>query len=606
MFPGRPLLPRSRRPLSSPHGGGPPAAAAAATSPFKSFHFHHHIMVHSAFSNLRRGPEVGTVVHVPSFFPALHGAHAYGLQQHLRLATESLGKLDAGRKDQNQVPFDETQHLLLRPASDTPGGNERRQQLRLGHPWVCDYEVKNIRLFKKNHTGRLMSLFDNNGTFIGEGLFSRQASIVLRILNRSPTTSASSSNSSSSNSSSSNSSSIGERSVEELLRSRFLDALRRRGFNPETRQNTNSSNNSNTNSSSSNSSSSSRRIYEVGSADVWRAIDGEADGLPGVDIDVFGSAVVMRLHSRALVPHSAFLVSLVKSTLKPSTLCLQTLQSNKEKHAQDGAEYRSELLVGTSSEVWVEVFGSRLPVPLHLPPLYSFSSSIISSPFLLPLLRRCCAGGSLLTVDACMRGVGVPCVRGASAKRKEKEGGKEEDWGVCYCGSVGRWEEEGADNLVMVESAETINALNEKTAAANGVADKVTCIYTGDTQKELVSMKSSGLRFRAVYVHLPPTVRFASAERGGQFGRWFRPSLKGVLSQWSAAAALVEEGGLLMTSLLLPLNKEQWAFDAFSKAAENTGKRAALVYRSAAGFNAKQLAVHTDLWKEQIFCLQLR
>ncbi|KAL8428760.1 hypothetical protein ACSSS7_006999 [Eimeria intestinalis] len=263
------------------------------------------------------------VARLPSSFHAVHPAHAC-IHHHLSgLATAAHGKVHASHADkEKEMHFDErTQHLLLRPASETPGGKERRQLLRLGHPWIFDYEVENIRFFNKQHTGRLLSVFDSDGTFIGEGLFSRQAAIVLRILNHSQisnnstSNSSNSSNNSSSSSNSSNSSSniisIGEKYVRELFRSRFLDALKRRGFTPEIQRNidsssnssssnsssSNSSNSSSSNSSSSNSSSSnsrSVRVFEIGSEDVWRAVDGEADGLPGIDVDVFGSREVER------------------------------------------------------------------------------------------------------------------------------------------------------------------------------------------------------------------------------------------------------------------------------------------------------------------------
>lgn len=89
-------------------------------------------------------------------------------------------------------------------------------------------------------------------------------------------------------------------------------------------------------------------------------------------------------------------------------------------------------------------------------------------------------------------------------------------------------------------------------------------------------------RFRGVYIHLNPNVRFSAAERGGQFGRWFRPSLRGLESQWSAAAALVEKGGLLATSLLLPVDLSSWALRSLCRAAETAGKRPSLIFTSAA------------------------
>ncbi|KAL8426751.1 hypothetical protein Efla_002265 [Eimeria flavescens] len=481
--------------------------------------------------------------------------------------------------------------VVLRPPSATPGGAARRQQLLVGHPWIFDFEIANIKHLSKQQTGQLLPVFNHDGRYLGSGLFSRQASIALRLLTRANATINSSSSSSSSRSSSSN---FEEGvAVEELLRSRFRRALRLRGISLEEQTNSSSSNCS----SSSNSSSSSRKC-------VWRAVDGEADGLPGVELDFYGEAAVLRLHSEAAKAHASLFISLVEKAFNPKVFCLQTLSSKKEKLAQNGAEYHSELLRGSDAESEVEVSGVSLPVHLFLPPFAAFANPL--SP-LLPLLRRVCRGGSLLTVDACMRGLGMSCVK--RERREERRGGREEGEGLLGReeGSEGKDAEgDGAESLVMLETSEIMNAMNEKAAAANGVADAVNCIYTADACKELVSFRSSGLRFRAVYIHVYPKVRFSASERGGQFGRWFRPSLRGIESQWSAAAALVETSGLLITSLLLPVDRTNWAIQGLLEAAEKANRRASLVYSSAATPDAKLLTAQTDKWSEQVFCVQLR
>lgn len=80
-----------------------------------------------------------------------------------------------------------------------------------------------------------------------------------------------------------------EGSIGPLLHSRFIAALQRRGFPCKQQEAANSGSTSSSASSSikTYSSSSSASIREEPS--VWRAVDGEADRLPGMEVDVYGS-----------------------------------------------------------------------------------------------------------------------------------------------------------------------------------------------------------------------------------------------------------------------------------------------------------------------------
>lgn len=90
-----------------------------------------------------------------------------------------------------------------------------------------------------------------------------------------------------------------------------------------------------------------------------------------------------------------------------------------------------------------------------------------------------------------------------------------------------------------------------------------------------------------MYVHLQPAVRFAANQRAGQFGRWFRPSLRGFEARWTAAAALVEKGGLLVVSLQLPVHLNAWAVRSLARAAQTAERKPALVFASAASPNSR-------------------
>ena len=123
--------------------------------------------------------------------------------------------------------------------------------------------------------GSPLSLFWPAGTYLGSGLFSRQASVAIRMVTRS----SKASSSSSSNRCDRASDAPNEGPLSKLLCDRFRAAvycrrLRSAGKPPP----------ADSTSTDSRSSSSSTEL-----PDVWRAVDGEADGLPGVEVDVYGS-----------------------------------------------------------------------------------------------------------------------------------------------------------------------------------------------------------------------------------------------------------------------------------------------------------------------------
>ncbi|CDJ49081.1 hypothetical protein, conserved [Eimeria brunetti] len=389
-------------------------------------------------------------------------------------------------------------------------------------------------------TGKLLPVYDSDGRYLGSGLFSRQASVAVRMITHRSSSSGSSSSSSSSNSSSSDAPDEG--SLTQILCDRFRAAVNRRRLyhsrqlQPAGCTATGSSSSSNSSSSSSSSS--------TGVPDVWRAVDGEADGLPGVEVDVYGSAVVLRLSSQSVLPYRDRFVSLIKETLKGDTLSVQVLNSKKEKQAQGGAEYVSELELGSDPTAWVSGIGIGL---------CSSSSSSSSS-----------SGSSSSSSSSRSEQAGR---RSNDEERQERGGGVQQ---------------QGAASLVLLEASQAVHTLNEKAAAANNLAAAVSCIYSEDILKELIHMKASALRFRGVYIHLNPHVRFAAAERGGQFGRWFRPCLRGVQQQLTAAAALVEAGGLLAASLQVPIHLSSWLQHSICRAVETAGKKPSLVFASAA------------------------
>lgn len=112
------------------------------------------------------------------------------------------------------------------------------------------------------------------GEYLGSGIFSRQASVAVRMMIQRH------------NSSSTDAAPVPGGPLASLFRARFLDALRRRGVTP--RHQTVSSSSPNESSCTANGGSNNNNILNGSGHSVWRALDGEADGLPGVEVDVYG------------------------------------------------------------------------------------------------------------------------------------------------------------------------------------------------------------------------------------------------------------------------------------------------------------------------------
>lgn len=168
---------------------------------------------------------------------------------------------------------------------------------------------------------------------------------------------------------------------------------------------------------------------------------------------------------------------------------------------QGGAEYASELVLGSDPISWVSVFGLSHPVHLFFPPFAAFSRHSLQ---LLPLLRRHCAGATVLSVNGSSKGIGIGCCSSnksrsgfsSSAVQHEGHSGQNVKSKLDRTPTpVSPAQQEGASSLVLLNTSHTVHALDEQAAAANELSSAVSCIHTEDLLKELTSMKASALRW---------------------------------------------------------------------------------------------------------------
>ncbi|PFH35060.1 hypothetical protein BESB_059470 [Besnoitia besnoiti] len=362
----------------------------------------------------------------------------------------------------------------------------------------------------------------------------------------------------------------------------------------------------------------------------YRAVAGEADGLPGLEIDVFESCVgresaraqtvqVVRLNSVSARPLLPLVVDICSKELPPATcIAVQSIQSNKEKLAQEGAEFVTELVHGEDPCVWFETRSlpvrAELVTHLLLPPFAAYSPScqhLQRTCFHLTESLRAQFGArlSLLTVRAGARAIGVISALSAEAEATQTAADRAPEargrLGAALAGAP-EWSAK-VENVVLVEEAEALADLASQMARRNGLAEKTTIFTRVDVDVELEKMTRSHLKFHLAYLHFPPAIKFRPSQRHGQFGAGYRPSFRGVSRSLSTSLDLLHPGGVLVYSLLLPKEESRdVGFDLLRAAVQATGKKAVLLGTWGSNSDQRFLVSHNDLWYEHVYCVRLQ
>lgn len=159
-------------------------ANVSVSSFYSSVHAQRRGAIRASLSDTRVGNQCVSGVQGASLrrdlFPALPPQQM--MQRYLHSipsgAASDVKGTDRGEKE-TETPWGETEGhkkcfvgaalsidkcVVLHPPSDIPGGPQRREQIRLGHPWLFDYEIGNIRFLTKEQTGQLLPVYDNDGT----------------------------------------------------------------------------------------------------------------------------------------------------------------------------------------------------------------------------------------------------------------------------------------------------------------------------------------------------------------------------------------------------------------------------------------------------------
>ncbi len=170
------------------------------------------------------------------------------------------------------------------------------RHLRAGHPWVFR---KGLEQVPRIPPGSVVDLTEG-GKFVARGYFDPHSPIAVRVLTRD----------------------VRDTIDGAFLEGRISRALRLR-----------------------------RTLLDLSATDAFRWLHGEADGLPGVVVDLYGSLAVVKLYSAGLTPYRAMLASALRAVMPELSGILGRDQAaDVETLEEDAGQGGGQLLFGAAPE----------------------------------------------------------------------------------------------------------------------------------------------------------------------------------------------------------------------------------------------------------------
>lgn len=424
-----------------------------------------------------------------------------------------------------------------RPVAHLKPDLPRQMSISMGHPWIYSNEIANISELTAHPIGTVIDVADPCGAGNGVGVLNRQASIVVRRLDGMES---------------------GADVTPELLRRRMRAALalRRPAMS---------------------------RDQEAEDRDssapyFGRAVNGEQDGLPGIFIDRFGSSAVVTFESVGSVKLELLVQEeLMRWMGKPTFLAIHKMVAKKEKWAQDGAEFATDIIRGNGSRVVVGEGACEFEFDVNqgVQGAWHFALEEMRRELVEKAVVR---GGTILDAWSHVGQWGVRCVRNA-----------------------------GAVEAVLLEESLGLAKLSQANVARNGVEDQCTVLHRGSVQEELRNMAGSGIRFSCVSLNIRVKMERHVKQREGQFGRWMKPTLKGYSSAVSLGARVTSKGGYLVVVFYLPVAAEDQALSLVKDGLESAGRNGSLVAHSVGLSEQSGLASSAmdDAWTYILVCARM-
>ncbi|CAE7221872.1 rlmI [Symbiodinium natans] len=317
-----------------------------------------------------------------------------------------------------------------------------------------------------------------------------------------------------------------------------------------------------------------------GGSAFCRAVHGEQDGLPGVIVDRFGKSAVVIFESVG----SAKLELVVQEELtrwmgKLQQMTVHRMTAKKEKWAQEGSEFTTSITRGDSSRVRVEE---------------GTGSSFVR--FDVDVLQGILMGHWNYGLEKMRRELTASFGKGTVLDAWAQAG----QWGI-------RCAKAGAEEVVLLEDTLGLAKLCRENAILNGVEEQCTVLHRGDVAGELRNMATSGIRFNCVSLNIRVRFERYFKHQKGQFGKWYKPSLKGYERAIALGAMVTSRSGYLVVTFLLPLTTEYWALYLVQGALERASRIGSIVYYSTDinEDSAMPSSTMDEFWSHVLICVKM-
>jgi len=306
----------------------------------------------------------------------------------------------------------------------------------------------------------------------------------------------------------------------------------------------------------------------------YRLVNGEADKLPGLFIDRLGKALLVRFDTIAMPKYEGIIYDELEALLRPKVMAVHKLNSKKEKRAQGGNEYLEFLAKGDDHNVKIREGDCAFFMNLLAGATRSWDYQARETR---QFVSDLCGGGELTVLDMYSNNGAM----GIQAAAK------------------------GAAEVVFLEDSLTATALIEQNIKLNDVQHRCTALHRSNIDEELKSMLISNLKFGCVVVHLRPVIEYRFTQRHGPFGKWFKPTLKGIERILRLAVRLTARGGYLCAPIYLPFEHTHWTWNVIRTSLSSVERSGAVVWEGGASYDHGMMAVHTDYWQNRTFVVRV-
>jgi 23S rRNA (cytosine1962-C5)-methyltransferase len=323
-------------------------------------------------------------------------------------------------------------------------------KIRAGHPWIYREALGGRPLREK--TGEFVEIVDGAGAFVGRALYEEDAILALRVVTRAES----------------------EAIAPSMWQRRVAEAIAIR-----------------------------RRVLPT-DLEVYRLINAESDGIPGLTVDRYGDFLVAHVFTPALVPHlEAIYDELVRATKAKGLYEQKRFRSLAGEAPRGGAE----LVRGEAAPVELEVKEGELKFAVD-------PTSPVSTGLFLDLRE------------------GRRAVQAWSSGRRVLNL-------FSYTGAISVYAQKGgAKEVVSVDVAAKAHARARRNFALNGFDPEKPENIVGDAQKVLGKMAERGRKFDLVVMD-PPA--FGTAGQGKVFS-----AVQDYRDLVADALAILDPGGLLV------------------------------------------------------------